>query len=131
MKKRVISAAIMVIIVAVVFLLPANLSKFGIALAAGLLSALAYKETLDLKESHKPYPGFITALGLICTELVVFSSIKASYIYNGFSFAILGIITLALLIPSIFDKKGKRELSAHGWCIRRSLLYKFIQCSNG
>lgn len=107
MKKRVITAAILVAIVTVLFILPSSISKIAIALCSGLLAALAYKETLDLKDSHKPYPKYIEALGLICMELIVFNSIKASYIYNGVSFGMIGIIILLLAIPTIFDKKGK------------------------
>ena len=46
MKKRVITAAILVAIVAVLFLLPAPMSRIAIAVAVGILAALAYKETL-------------------------------------------------------------------------------------
>jgi hypothetical protein len=54
MKKRVISAAILVAIVIVIFLLPESISLYAIAVAAGLLGALAFKETLGLTKSHKP-----------------------------------------------------------------------------
>ena len=107
MKKRVITAAILVAIVIALFLLPASIGRIAIAVAVGILAALAYKETLDLKESHKPYPKLITVLGFICMELMVFNSTNASYIYNGVSFGVIALIVLVLTIPAIFDKKGK------------------------
>lgn len=107
MKQRVITAAVLVAIVVLLFLLPTVVSKYAIAACVSILAALAYKETLGLKESHKPYPKLMKALGFICLELVVFQSIDSSYIYNGASFAIIGLTILLLVIPSIFDKKGK------------------------
>ncbi len=107
MKKRVITASLLVAIVVILFLLPANIARYAIAAGIAIVAALAYRETLDLKESHKPYPKLIKALGFICLELMVFNTTNASYIYNGASFAIIGITILLLLIPSIFDKKGK------------------------
>ena len=107
MKKRVISAAVMVAIVVALFLIPESIGKYAIAVAAGILAALSYKEILALKESHKEYPKLITALGFVCMELMVFNSINASYIYNGVSFGMIGLTILLLLIPSIFDEKGK------------------------
>lgn len=107
MKQRVITAAILVICVVLLFVLPMNISKILIAVAAGILAALAYKETLQLKESHKPYPKIMTMIGFICVELITLNSLNASYIYNGASFAAIGLTILLLVIPSIFDKKGK------------------------
>lgn len=107
MKKRVLTAVVLVIAVVVLFLIPDFLSRYVIAVAAGIMAALAYKETLGLKESHKPYPPYIAVLGFICMELMVFNSIDSSYIYNGVSFAMLGLTFLLLTIPAIFDKKGK------------------------
>lgn len=107
MKQRVITAAILVIFVVLLFVLPMNISKVIMAVAAGILAALAYKETLNLKDSHKPYPKIMTILGFICMELITLNSLNASYIYNGASFAAIGATILLLMIPGIFDKKGK------------------------
>lgn len=107
MKKRITTAAILVIAVILLFIIPNKISTIIMAVAAGILAALAYKETLDLKESHKPYPKLMTIIGFICMELITLNSINASYIYNGASFAAIGLTILLLLIPSIFDTKGK------------------------
>ncbi len=107
MKKRVISAAIMVAIVILIFVLPAALGRYAIALAAGLLGAIAFKETLGLTKSHKAYPKAMTAIGFVCMELMIFNHVSPAYLYYGPSFAMLGIITLLVLIPSIFYKKER------------------------
>ncbi len=87
-------------------LIPTNIAKYAIAAGVSILAALAYREIVDLKESHKPYSKLIKALGFVCLEFMVFHTINASYIYNGASFATIGLVLLLLLIPSIFDKKG-------------------------
>ncbi len=107
MKKRVVSAAIMVAIVVVIFLLPATLGRYAIAVAAGVLGALAYRETLGLTKSHKPYPMLMLAIGFVAMELMIFNHINPAYLFYGPSFAILGIITLLIIIPSVFYKKEK------------------------
>lgn len=103
MKKRVISAVIALAIVIPLYLIGGIPYRLGIA----LLAALAFKETLDLKESHHPYPGIITGMGFLGTELLVLLNNNGSYIYTGFSLMALSLIFLCLLIPTIFDDKGK------------------------
>lgn len=103
MKKRIISAVIAIILVAVCFLL--GVIPFTIGVAA--LAALGYLETLDLKESHKPYPKYIKVLGFLCLELIILSHIKGNIIYTGINYASIAITALALTIPTIFDFKGK------------------------
>lgn len=107
MKKRVITAAILIGIVLILFLLPTKIATIAIAVVSAISSAMAYKEILDLKESHHRFPSLITAIGFISIELIVFNRIVSSYIYTGVSYAFIGITFLILLIPSIFDKKGK------------------------
>lgn len=107
MKKRVISAAIMVAIVVLLFILPATIGKYAIAVAVGLLGAIAYKETLGLTKSHKEYPKLMTVIGFISMELMIFNHINPAYLYYGPSFGIICLIGLLIIIPSIFYKKEK------------------------
>ena len=108
MKKRVISAAIMVALAIIVFILPKSISHIGIAVVVGILAAQSYHELLGLKESQKDYPKYITVLGFICIELMVFHRMNAPLTaFSGINFMIIGLIMLILLIPSIFDKKGE------------------------
>ena len=102
MKTRIISAIVALAIVIPLFLL----GGIPFSIGAGLIAALAYKEIIELKTSHKPYSMLIILLGFISLELIVFNRLQASYIYNGVSYGIIGLVLLLLLIPSIFDKKG-------------------------
>ena len=103
MKKRVISAVIALAIVIPLFLIGGIPYRLLIA----LLAAQAFKETLDLKNSHHPYPGIIAGMALLGTELLVLINNNGSYIYTGFSMLAASLIFLCLLIPTIFDDKNK------------------------
>ena len=108
MKKRVISAAVMVALLVVLFILPKSISHIGIAVAVGLLAAQAYRELLGLKDSRKNYPKYINVLGFICMEIMVFHRFNAPLTaFSGVNFMAIGLVLLTLLIPSIFDKKGE------------------------
>ena len=108
MKKRVISAAVMVALLVVLFVLPKSISHIGIAVAVGLLAAQSYRELLGLKESRKDYPKYINVLGFICLELMVFHRTMVPLTaFSGVNFMVIGLVLLTLLIPSIFDKKGE------------------------
>ncbi len=108
MKTRVISAAIMVALILVLFLLPAKIGFIGIGVAVGLLAAQAYRELLGLKESRKNYPKYITVLGFLCMEFMVFHRFNAPLTaFSGINFMVIGLVLLLLLTPSIFDKKGE------------------------
>ena len=103
MKKRVISAVIAIAIVIPLFII----GGIPYATAVALLAAQAYKETLGLKESHKPYPALISVMGLIFTVLIVIFHPNASYLFNGIETLCLSLIFIFLMIPAIFDKKGQ------------------------
>ena len=103
MKKRVISAIVALAIVIPLFLLGGIAFRVGVA----LLAAQAFRETFNLKESHNPYPDFIKAMGLLGVELLVLLNNDGSYIFTGVSLLAIAFIFLGLLIPSIFDTKGK------------------------
>ncbi len=105
MKKRVVSAAVVIAIFIPLFLLGGI--PFGVAV--GIVAALAFKETIDLKDSHKPYPTYIIIIGIICLELLIIISRAYQNIYTGLSYGLLGAMVLALTIPAIFDKKGKYQ----------------------
>lgn len=108
MKQRIISGAIMVALVLIVFILPKSISHIGIAVAVGLLAAQSYRELLGLKESRKNYPRYVNLLGFLCMELMVFHRVNAPLTaFSGINFMIIGLVLLILLIPSIFDKKGE------------------------
>lgn len=103
MKQRVISAIVALAIIIPIFII----GGYAFALGAAIVAALAYYETLNLKESHKTYPNFIKVLGFICVELITLSRFEASFVLYGISFVAIALAALVLTIPTIFDKKGK------------------------
>jgi phosphatidate cytidylyltransferase len=103
MKKRVISAVIAIAILIPLFII----GGIPFITAVGLLAAQAYKETMGLKESHKPYPALIQIIGLFLTVIIVILHPNAAYLFNGIEAVLLAPLFLLLLIPAIFDSKGK------------------------
>lgn len=103
MKKRVISAVIVIALFIPLFLIGGI--PFGAAV--GLVAALAFKEILELKESHNPLPIIIKIIGIISLELLIIINRSYQNIYTGLSYGLLGLTVLLLAIPAIFDKKGK------------------------
>ncbi len=99
MRIRIISA-----VVALAILIPLIwLGGYPFAIGMGLLSILAYKEIIDLKKSHKPFPRIVQCLGLISLLYIVigdYGSVSIDY-----SKIFLPIILL--LIPTIFYKKDR------------------------
>lgn len=103
MKKRVISAVIVIALFIPLFLIGGI--PFGAAV--GIVAALAFKETLELKESHNSYPIIIKIIGVICLELLIIISRSYQTIYTGLSYGLLGMTILLLTIPAIFAKNEK------------------------
>lgn len=125
MKQRVISAIVAMIIVIPLFLLGGIPYSVGV----GLLAALAFKEILDLKENKK-IPMFLKLISFVCFELIVYNRFQASYIYNGVSYAMIGIAVLIILIPSIFAKDDSynthKAFSLLGSIIAIGLFFNFL-----
>lgn len=108
MKQRVMTAAVLVAIVLVLFLIPSNFARIVMALVSAIASTLAYKEIIDLRESKKnPYPFMMKIIGFVSMILIVFNSLSTSSLYTGISSLSVCLVILILIIPSIFDKKGK------------------------
>ena len=101
MKKRVISAAIVIAIFIPLFLIGGI--PFGAAV--GIVAAMGLKEALDLKD--KKYPQLIMIIGMVCLELLIIVGRSVDELYTGLSYGLLGITILLLTIPAIFDKKDK------------------------
>ena len=103
MKTRVISAIVALAIVIPLFII----GKIPFAVGVALLAAQALKETVNLKESHHPYPGPIFFIGLMAVIALVIFRRDYTYIVNGIPLLIVAISFLLLLIPAIFDTKEK------------------------
>ena len=99
MKKRVISAVVALLIATPIFIFGGFLWK----LAACAIACLGFKETLNLKDSHKPYPMYIIVCAFALLILLILNVVKP--ISTGLNYTILSLSALVLLTPTIFDKK--------------------------
>lgn len=100
MKKRIISAIIMLAIVIPLVWYGGNLFRLGV----GVVSLLALKELLDLKKSHQEIPIFVKLVSMITLLLIVLSefdgySIMFGVTYRGIAILLLGILGLSVFYP--------------------------------
>ena len=72
-----------------------------------MLSVLAYKELLDLKENATEIPEIMKGIGLIDLLLIVFSEYTSDLYMFGLSYRVLTISLLTLFIPTLFYKDNK------------------------
>ena len=103
MKTRIISA-----LVAIAILLPLLIiGGVYFAAAMGILSILAYKEILDLKESHKPIPNLVKIIGLLSLLFIVLGNYQNPSNIFFINIEELLVPVVFLLLPVIFSKKDK------------------------
>ncbi len=102
MKKRIVSAIIMLIIVIPIVWYGKSLFRIGV----GVISLLALKEILDLKKSHGRIPPLIKLVSMICLLLIVLADYDSSYsIMYGITYRGIAITILALLALTLTYKK--------------------------
>lgn len=101
MKTRVVSALIAILI----FIPLIWLGSYPFAIAMGVLSILAYKEIIDLKESNPDIPAVMKILGLLCVLYLVLGNYGNYSLEYSISLPRLLLPLVMLLIPSIFYKK--------------------------
>lgn len=102
MKTRIISGAIALLIFIPLVILGGIYFEIGIC----IIATLAFKEIVDLKKSHDPLPNAMVFIGVISlASLILSNSIDAS-IYKGFTYQLLALITLIMIVPTIFYKEG-------------------------
>ena len=94
MKKRVISAAVLLAIIIPLIII----GKIPFALAVGVIGVFAYKEIMDLNK----YPLMVKVLGIISLISIVYSNFDSKMINFGLDFKIISISFLLLFIPVIF-----------------------------
>lgn len=103
MKKRIISAIIMVAILVPILIIGESV----FAVAMGILSVLALKELIDLKQSHGKIPEFVFLLGIIDLLLLTFSEFDGYSIAFGLTYRGIAITILSMFIPCLFYKNEK------------------------
>lgn len=103
MKKRIISAIVMLIIVIPVIWYGGNLFRLGV----GIVSILALKEILDLKKSHREIPILVQLLAVISLLLIVLAEYDGYSILFGVTYKGIAILLLSLLGLAVFyDEKN-------------------------
>jgi len=103
MLKRIISAVVALAIFVPVIILGGIYFK----VAVSILSVLAYKELLDLKENVREIPNAIKAVGLLNLLLIVFFAYSKFEITLGILYKGLAVMLISLLIPTLFYKDNK------------------------
>lgn len=103
MKTRIISAIVAAIIVIPLILLGSYFFSVGVC----IIAALAYKEIIDLKESHGEYPMLMIFLGFLAMITLILSNNIDASIYHGITYQVITLVILFLLLPTIFYKKSK------------------------
>jgi len=74
------------------------------AIAVGLVSILAYKEFLEIKDNATKTPNLIKALGLISMLSIIFLTTNGYSIFLGISYSTLAISIMLIVVPSLFYK---------------------------
>jgi phosphatidate cytidylyltransferase len=97
LKKRIISAIIMLIICIPLIIIGGIPFKIGM----GILAILAYREVLNLK-GIKNYPKSIVVIGLVVMLLLVYSNRDVLYEINGLNYKYLMAAFLLFFVPVIF-----------------------------
>ncbi|MBE6154232.1 MAG: phosphatidate cytidylyltransferase [Firmicutes bacterium] len=103
MKKRLISAIVMLIIVVPVIYLGGDIFRLGV----GIVSLLALKEMLDLKKSHKEIPKLVQFISFITLLLIVLSEFDGYSIMFGVTYKGIAMLLLSLLGLSLGYKKNE------------------------
>ncbi len=98
-KKRTISAAIITLIALPLLLI----GGIPYAIAVGILSLVAFKEIINLKEPReKKLPIIMMAIYLVAFLIVVYSNYDGKGILFGLSYDRIGLVLISTLLPSMF-----------------------------
>ena len=104
MKKRIISAIVMLIIVIPVVWYGGILFRLGVT----IVSIFALKEILDLKVSHGKIPNPVVLASILSLALIVLGNLEDSYsIMYGITYRGVAILLLLLLGLSLFYKNNE------------------------
>lgn len=101
MKKRIISAILMLIILLPILLIGGRVFAVSIA----MIGVIAFKELVDLKECHNKIPDYIFLLGVIDLLLLIFSEFDGYSIAFGLTYRGIAFTILTMFIPTLFHKK--------------------------
>ncbi len=108
MKKRVVTAIIMTLVILPFVLIGGSVFKFGVS----LIALLGLKEFWDLKKGSKQYPLVIRLISMLCLILMIicdkslFGHTNSYLFYVGVPYSSIIVSCILLLTPSIFYNKN-------------------------
>ena len=105
MKKRIISAAILILIFVPLLII----GGIPFRIAVGLIGILAYKEIIELK-GLKNYPLPVLIIGLLVLLLLIYSNRDILFITLGLNYKYILFAFIAMFIPTIIYY-GKEKYS--------------------
>jgi len=103
MKKRIISAIIMLLITIPIIYYGGKAFRIGV----GILSIFALKEIIDLKKSHNKIPIIVELISYITILLIVLAEYEGYSIMFGVTYKGIAILLLSLLGLSLFYKNNE------------------------
>ena len=106
MKVRILSALIAAAIV-VPFII---IGKIPFAVGVGIAALLGFKEIIDLKKSHNPIPILMIIISAALYLVLIYCNVKESSILWGISYSRIILLTLCLIIPTIFYSEEKYNM---------------------
>lgn len=94
MKKRIISAAIILAVIIPLIII----GSWPFSLAVGLVSILAYREIMKLNK----FPVIVRLLGFISLLILVYGNFQYENLILGLNFKLFSIVMMLIFIPVIF-----------------------------
>lgn len=126
MKKRILSAAIILAIVILLLIV----GSWPFALGVGCVAILAFKEVIDLMEKEKKLPTLIKLLALISLLYIIFYNTSDLFKTFNASYQTFALLLLFLLTPSVFVKKGqyttKDAFYLIGWIVLLGMFFNSL-----
>lgn len=110
MKKRILSAIILIAIVVPIIVI----GGMPYSLMVGLIGCIAYKELIEIrKDKLNDYPVVMKCIGLVSMLFLIYSNFEKFGLLFGVSYKVLCGIILALCVPIIFIKNYKVTDALH------------------
>ncbi len=103
MKKKVIVAIIALIIIIPILII----GKLPLYIGIAIISMLAYKEIITLRQAHNKVPDLMKVVGAFSLFYLVFNHMEGYYLQIGLSYTALCTLLVGMLTPTIFYKDDK------------------------
>ena len=118
MKKRIISATIMILIL-IPFII---IGGVPFRMLAGIVGILGYKELIELK-GFKNYPISVIIIGLIVLLMLIFSNRDMLYSIIGLNYKYIVGSYLLMLVPSVILYRTKKYTTQDAFYLSSFIIY--------